>query len=130
MEDVVFRNYTRMMTRSKKLYFQGFPFPVPIAETAGALAGIYVYWRFIMPAIPDWIPLLGTSQPFQLVLGILIAIAAFMLVKIRGADGRPLIFSLAGRLNARFGSKISNPRTGKKLTGRPLVAARGAMEHA
>ncbi len=130
MEDVVFRNYTRMMTRSKKLYFQGFPFPVPIAETAGALAGIYIYWRFLMPAIPDWIPFLGTSTPFQLFLGIFIAVGTFMLVKIRGVDGRPLIFSLAGRINARFGSKISNPRTGKKLTGRPIVTTQGAMEHA
>lgn len=113
MNDVVFRNYTRMMTRAKKLYFRGFPFPVPIIETAIAFGTMYLYWKYLMGLIPTWIPVIGTNPLIQLLLGFALAAGGFLLVKVRTSDNRPLLYGVLGFVRSRTGKKVYNPRTGK-----------------
>ena len=129
MDDVVFRNYTRMMTRAKKLYFRGFPFPVPIAESAIAVGVMYLYWKFAMPLTPTWVPIIGTNGLIQLIFGVLLATGGFLLVKVRTADNRPLMFGLIGFLNSRFGKKVFNPRTGKSAARRPIGVQEKSISH-
>lgn len=121
MQDVVFRNYSRMMTRAKKLYFRGFPFPVPIAESAIALGTMYLYWKYLMPLIPSWIPLLGTNPLIQLLFGVALATGGFLLVKVRTADNRPMLYGVLGFVQSRTGKKVYNPRTGKSVARRPFT---------
>lgn len=119
MNDVVFRNYTRMMTRTKKLYFRGFPFPIPVAEGAIVVGGLYVYWRFLAPMIPSWIPLFGSSGIMQLLLGVVITGLLLVGFKVRTSDNRPLIYAVTGFMKSRFGRKAFNPRTGSSAIARP-----------
>lgn len=121
MNDVVFRNYTRMMTRAKKLYFRGFPFPVPIVESALALGVMYIYWKYLMGLIPSWIPFLGTNALLQMLLGVALAAGGFLLVKVRTSDNRPLLYGVLGFLRSKAGKKVYNPRTGQSAARRPFA---------
>jgi hypothetical protein len=123
VNDIVFRNYTRMFTRSKKLYFRGFPFPVPIIESAIAVGTIYIYWKMIMPIIPSWIPLLGTNTLIQMLLGFALATGGFLLIKIRTTDNRPVLYTVIGFTKTKLGTKVYNTRTGKTVARKPVTIA-------
>lgn len=109
------------MTRAKKLYFRGFPFPVPIVESAIAVGLLYVYWKFAIGLIPAWIPILGTNALAQIIFGAVLAAGGFMLVKVRTSDNRPLLYGVLGFFRARLGTKIYNPRTGKTASRKPFI---------
>jgi len=127
VDDVVFRNYTRMFTRAKKLYFRGFPFPVPITESAIGLGVMYIYWRFLMPLTPTWIPILGTNPLIQLLFGVALAAGGFLLIKVRTTDNRPLLYSVLGFVKAKTGTKVYNPRTGKSASRKPITVTESGI---